>query len=191
MHERKAGKIETKTKRTPEDVRLVCMRVCTRNPYFTIAFRACGGSSCSATERSPERRRRVLSPLGTIITSASFGNCFATEAKRTSPLIFADTILVYVPKLRFSSKYSDVLSSPHSKQPCGFGLLWGPQKEKNGHKNRSFLYYIQMHNYHAVPSILRYDLYLHCAFSCAAANNSSASLGNCLATDAKRTSPFR
>ena len=31
MHERGAWKIETKTKRTPEDVRLVCMRVCTRS----------------------------------------------------------------------------------------------------------------------------------------------------------------
>ena len=46
-------------------------------------------------------------------------------------------------------------------------------------------------DYHAVPSIRRYDLYLHCAFSCAAANNSAASLGNCFATEAKRTSPLR
>lgn len=35
---------------------------------ITIACRACGGSSCNATERSPERRRRARLPLsGTVL----------------------------------------------------------------------------------------------------------------------------
>jgi len=35
---------------------------------------------------------------------------------------FAATILAHVPKLRFSSKYSDVLRSPQKLK-----IIWGPQ----------------------------------------------------------------
>ena len=43
------------------------------------------------------------------------------ESQRFSKwrLPVADTILVYVPKLRFSSKYSDVLRSPHKLKFAG------------------------------------------------------------------------
>ena len=52
-------------------------------------------------------------------------------------------------------------------------------------RTRMAIWLRSLSGYHAVPSMRRYDLYLHCAFSCAAANNSSASLGNCFATEAK------
>ena len=48
---------------------------------ITTLYPAFSGKTCIATGRSPERQRRVLSRKGTIISSASFGNCFATEAK--------------------------------------------------------------------------------------------------------------
>ena len=53
----------------------------------------------------------------------------------------ADTILVYVPKLRFSSKYSDVLRSPHRLEICG-----GPDGRRVG----------SIATYTKKPGILRY-----------------------------------
>ena len=53
-------------------------------------------------------------------------------------------------------------------------------------RTRMAIWLRSLSGYQAVPCMRRYDLYLHCAFSCAAANNSSASFGNCFATEAKR-----
>ncbi len=52
-----------------------------------------------------------------------------------SPPSVADTILVYVPKPRFSSKYSDVLRSPQKLKLFGVPIQRGTAMQKCGHRH--------------------------------------------------------
>ena len=49
-----------------------------------MLYPAFSGSSCNATERFPERQRNNRALVAKKSSSASFGNCFATEAKRNN-----------------------------------------------------------------------------------------------------------
>ena len=81
---------------------------------------------CTATWMSSVDAKKKRVPKGTL-------------SKWRLPV--ADTILVYVPKLRFSSKYSDVLRSPHRLEICG-----GPDGRRVG----------SIATYTKKPGILRY-----------------------------------
>ena len=89
--------------RHPSDASPYYIRM--RMRTITTLFQACGGRICIATGRSPERQRKRWVPanfnlwgeeevrlpfakrVSRVVTSHfRRGNCFATEAKRTSPL---------------------------------------------------------------------------------------------------------
>ena len=83
----------------------------------------------------------LVTPLSVLLSGGEELVCLFRE------LFFAGKFLVYVPKLRLGSKYSEQLRSPHKLK------FAGTPKRKERSNNRSFLYYNQMHNYHAVPNI--------------------------------------
>ena len=63
---------------------------------ITKLCRACGGRICNATERSPERRRNNRALAAKKSSSASFGNCFATDAKRNNRTLVVKNLTLEV-----------------------------------------------------------------------------------------------